>query len=419
MTPVILKDSVCPVPKDPPSAGARTEPAVIADPSPHSLTGLLGMTAFGLLGVTARLLLGMTVLLLSLSLAFPGSAQAPPSPQQGDLRQLESRLAAGDFTAARALLERRQPAIDADERFALDTIYALISGRAFSEARDQWNRLAPRLQEGLRAGPETSPGEEQARQRRAAEALFVQGLLTARLGDKKEALGFLQNADGYGFPPLDSPLMVLAADCLFELTEHALAAQAYQEVVSRAPENLHARLRLGASLLSSGKLGAAEKELGEVLRRAPDHPQANFYMGAVLFEQKRTGEARARLERELKLDPRCYGCMAKLAHIAYLDGDDRQCDSWLARARALEPDYVETNLVAGMLASRQGRYDEAIRSLIRVAAQAPDYAQAQYQLALAYRRSGDELKATEHTAIYSRLVQEQKARSLGVRGSKE
>jgi hypothetical protein len=54
-----------------------------------------------------------------------------------------------------------------------------------------------------------------------------------------------------------------------------------------------------------------------------------------------------------------------------------------------------------------------------VVAQAPDYATAHYQLALAYRRSGNDRKAKEHTDVYNRLVQEQKARSLGVRGSKE
>jgi tetratricopeptide (TPR) repeat protein len=374
---------------------------------------LLGMTGWRLLATGWRPL-GMA-LLLCIPTAAPSDAQTTSPPDRRALVQLESHLAAGDFARARAVLEGLQPAIDGDERLALDTMYVLISGRAFSEARDQWNRLAPRLQEGLRSAAAT-PGEEQARQRRAAEALFVQGLLTARLGEKKEALGYLQKADGYGFPPLDSPLMLLAADCLFELQEHALAAQAYQEIVSRAPENVAARLRLAASLLTAGKLAAAEKELQEVLRRAPDQPQASFYLGAVLFEQKRTGEARARLERELGLDPRCYGCMAKLAHVAYLDGDDALCQSWLEKAAALEPGYVETNLVAGMLASRQGRYDEAVRSLLRVLEQAPDYAQAHYQLALAYRRAGDARRAGEHQATYDRLVREQKARTLGVRG---
>jgi tetratricopeptide (TPR) repeat protein len=312
-----------------------------------------------------------------------------------------------------------QPVSPREEAVPFDTIYSLIGQRRFAEARDEWNRLAPKLQEALRGAPGPSPTAEEARQRRAAEALFVQGLLTARGGEKEEALRLLRQADGYGFPPLDSPLLVLAADCLFELGEHALAAQAYREVVSRAPENVPARLRLGASLYSSGRLGAAEKELDEVLRRAPEDPHALFYLGAVLIDQRRTDEARARLERALSLDPGCSGCMAKLAHVAYLDGDDRRCESWLAKASALDPESLETALVAGMLASRAGRYDEAIRQLSRVVERAPAYAKARYQLALAYRRTGNAAKAQEHTEIYNRLVQEEKARNLGVRGSKE
>jgi len=70
-----------------------------------------------------------------------------------------------------------------------------------------------------------------------------------------------------------------------------------------------------------------------------------------------------------------------------------------------------------MLASRGGRYDEAVQHLARVVAQAPVYAKAQYQLALAYRRSGNTTKAREHQEIYDRLIQEQKARSIGVRGA--
>jgi tetratricopeptide (TPR) repeat protein len=113
--------------------------------------------------------------------------------------------------------------------------------------------------------------------------------------------------------------MVLAADCLYELQEHALATQAYREVLKSAPENVQVRLRLGVSLYSSGQLGAAEGELEQVLRQAPRSPQANYYLGAVLFEQKRSDEAQAHLERELALDARCFGCMAKLAHREHLE----------------------------------------------------------------------------------------------------
>ena len=329
---------------------------------------------------------------------------------------LDASLAGGDAEATAALLRRLQPALDADPRFALDTVYVLLGRRRFSEAKDQWNRLAPRLQESLRS---PSPATEKEQQRRVAEALFVQGLLTARAGPKDEALRLLQQADGYGFPPLDSPLMLLAADGLSDLQEHALAAQAYREFLERTPADVKARLRLGVALYSSGQLGAAEKELRAVLRQGPDTPQAHYLLGAVLFEQKRTDEARTHLEQELALDPRCSGCMAKLAHIAYLKGDDRQCESQLARAAALDPGDVETNLVSGMLENRSGRYDRAIEHLSRVVELAPSYTQAQYQLALAYQRSGNVQKAREHMEIYNQLIQAQKARTIGVRGSEE
>lgn len=340
--------------------------------------------------------------------------QASPSGHTAQLKELESHLAAGDLTKATALLSRLQPEIDVDERFAFDAIYVLIGGRRFPEAKDQWNRLAPRLQEAFRAASGPSPTEET--RRRVAEALFVQGLLVARPGEKDEALRLLRQADGYGFPPLASPLMLLAADCLHELKEYALAEQAYREFLKRAPRSAEARLRLGVVLLSSGQLGPAAEELEQVARQAPRLPQAHYYLGAVAFEQKRTEEAQAHLEQELALDPRCYPCMSKLAHLAYLKGDDRLCESWLAKAAALDPGHPETNLVSGMLDLRRGRYDEAIAHLARVVEQSPGYAPGQYQLALAYQRSGDAAKAREHRQIYDRLIQEQKAKTIGVRG---
>jgi Flp pilus assembly protein TadD len=152
------------------------------------------------------------------------------------------------------------------------------------------------------------------------------------------------------------------------------------------------------------------------LRLAPSLPHAHYTLGAVLFELKRVDEARPHLERELAADPRCSGCMVKLGHIAYLKGDDRLSESWLAKAAALDPDDLETSLVHGMLATRAGRYDEAVRYLTRVVDKSPGSMQAHYQLGLAYKRSGNADKAREHMEIYNRLVQEDKARTIGVRG---
>jgi tetratricopeptide (TPR) repeat protein len=332
---------------------------------------------------------------------------------------LDSYLATGNGQAASALLSRLDPELDRDERFALDATYALLARRKAPEAKALWTRVAARVQKALRARP---PGglpaaEDQALRRRVAETLFVQGLLTAQTGEKQEALRLLREADQYGFPPLDSPLMERAADCLFELQEYTLATQAYREVMKHAPQNTRAHLRLAISLYSSGLVGVAGAELERLLQSAPNLRQAHYYLGAVRFDQKRAAEAESQLRGELALDPHCYRCMAKLAHLAYLAGDDEQCQSWLDQAVALDPDHEETHLVFGMLENRAGHYDQAIQHLTRVVAQSPKNTLARYQLAIAYQRSGNPQKAREHRQAYDKLIQEEKARTLGVRGS--
>lgn len=300
----------------------------------------------------------------------------------------------------------------AGDRVSLDLVYQLLSQRRFDEAKAEWNRLIPQLQATLGAA-----GTEAERRERVGEAQFVQGLLAARFGTRDEALSLLRQADGNGVPPLGSPLMLLAADTLFELGEPALAAQAYGEVLKRTPGAAVVRVRRGAALLTSGKLAAAEGELARVAREAPDTAQSAYWLGALRLEQKRVDEAKALLERELARDPQCAGCLAKLAHVAYLAGDDRPCEVLLGRAMALDPELAEAHLVAGMLANRSGRYEQAIEHLSRLVGPAGGSAWVHYQLALAYRRGGNAEKARDHQAIYDRLVAEQKAKTLGVRGA--
>jgi tetratricopeptide (TPR) repeat protein len=344
-----------------------------------------------------------------------------PKRRDVSLVLLDSYLAVGDAAATTALLGRLEPELAADERFALDTAYCLLGRRRFPEARVQWGRVAERVQASFRAasGKTLTPAADAELKRRVAEVLFVQGLLTARLGPKDEALRLLGQADGYGFPPLDSPLMMLAADCLLELQEPKLAAQAYREIVKSSPRNAEARMRLGVSLFASGQLAAAREQLDQVLRQDPDYPQAHYHLATVLLAQQNNAEAQAHIERELRRDARCLPCMVKLAHLSFLKGDDRLCESWLGKASALDPDDLEASLVSGMLENRTGRYEQAIRHLTRVVERSPGHTKAQYQLALAYERSRNAEKAREHREIYNKLIQEEKARTIGVRGSQD
>jgi tetratricopeptide (TPR) repeat protein len=332
-----------------------------------------------------------------------------------ELVRLDTLLAAGDAAQADALLVSLAPELAKDDRLAYDTIYVLVRRGRIAEARAQWNRLATRLQETLRA----QPGEGEAGadgRRRLGEALFTQALLVAQDGGKDEALKLLGQADGYGFPPLDSPLMLLAADCLRGLNEYGLAASAYREFLARSPSSVPAHMGLATTLYAARKFDAARLELEELLRRAPSTAGAEYLLGAVLVELNRYEEARAHLERELGLDPRCLGCLSRLAHVEYLEGRDPECERLLARAAALDPNDVETRMVSGLLAFRAGRYDAAVGHLSFVVERSPAYMAARYQLAVAYRRVGNAEKAREHLQAYQRLLDEQKAREIGFRG---
>jgi lipopolysaccharide biosynthesis regulator YciM len=105
--------------------------------------------------------------------------------------------------------------------------------------------------------------------------------------------------------------------------------------------------------------------------------------------------------------------------MSYLEGDDAACESWLGKAAALDAEDVDTNMVYGMLYNRTGRAALAVERLSRVVQRTPGYAKAQYQLAIAYQRAGEPARAREHREIYDRLIAEQKARTLGVRGSEQ
>jgi tetratricopeptide (TPR) repeat protein len=371
---------------------------------------------------TASLHAAVLACALCLCLGAPRLAAAQAGSrltQRPELKRLDELLASGDTTAADTLLKTLEPELGKNDRLAFDTIYVLVGRGRHAEAKAQWNLLAPRLQERLHAAGAAAgkPGAKKE-QRLAAEALFTQALLVARGGDAKEALQLMQQADGLGFPPLDSPLMLLAAECLIDLREYDLAIGAYRAFLKQQPSNVAARAALGAALYSRGKLQDARKELEEVVRVAPKTPRANYTLGAVLFEQKAYEDARSRLERELALDPRCTPCLSRLAHIAYLEGDDARCESWLAKATAIDQADIEAQLVAGMLALRGRRYDAAIEHLSRVVARSPDFPTARYQLATAYRRAGNAERAREHLEAYKKLLDEQKAREIGVRGSR-
>jgi tetratricopeptide (TPR) repeat protein len=209
--------------------------------------------------------------------------------------------------------------------------------------------------------------------------------------------------------------MQMLAEALFRMQEYALSAQAYEEYLKYFPDDVVARMQLAVNYYTMGSFTKARISFQRVLEQAPKTESVHLYLGLTLLELKNNEDARLEFQLALQVDPQSYQAMAELAYLAYLSGNNDGCLEWLKKAQPLNQDWVETNMVFGLVYNRLGQFGEAIQFLEKAIKGRPKYSRAHYQLSLAYRRSGNEPKAREHADIYEGLVAEEKARQLGDR----
>ena len=244
------------------------------------------------------------------------------------------------------------------------------------------------------SGQTLSPAADRQLQRRVAEVVFVQGLLTARLGEKAEALRLLRQADGYGFPPLDSPLMGLAAECLLRAEgvrpgRAGVPGDRQERAAERrgaaAAGRLAVLVRPARPRREGARAGAAP---GPVAAPRPLHPRR----GALRAEARRRGP-----------DPPGAGAGGRSAlHRLHgqarphrLPEGRRPAVRVLAREGGRARPGATSRRTWSTGCSRTGPAATTRQSLTspRVVEASPGYAQAQYQLAIAYQRSGNAEKA--------------------------
>ncbi len=331
------------------------------------------------------------------------------------LRLTDSYLATHKEARVFPLLERGRKAIDGNNRLAFNIVYLLVRYAQLEAAGRELDRISERVQSkaaGEKDQVQGAPPDASLKQA-SSEVAFVRGLIAATAGRKDEAMQQFQAADRGDFPPQNSPQMKMLADALFRLEEYYLAAQAYQTYLKHFPQDDEARLQLAISYCSSSSFTRAQEQLQQLYAKAPARPQVNYYLGMVLLDAKKHDEARRHFELELKIDPASYQSMAEMAYLDYTQGDNEKCRRWLEKATALNPAFPETNYVYGLLYSRMGKYDLAVKSLESAVQENPRHIKAQFQLSVAYRRIGNEAKAKEHADIYSRLLESYKVKSLG------
>ncbi|RMD80163.1 MAG: tetratricopeptide repeat protein [Gammaproteobacteria bacterium] len=315
--------------------------------------------------------------------------EAPEDPEV--LRGLGlTQLLMGRTEEAKATFQRvlaLAPKDPAAHRYLADIAYGAGD---FQEAEAHYREVE-------RLAPPGSPLAEAARLR----LLIIRGLRALDGGDYRAAAQAFEEA--LRLSPRDPVARLNLAAAYRGLERYERAEDLLLGILQDQPDNLDARLRLGALYLETGRPAQAAQALEEVVDRAPGSAQAEqardlleqIYAtpeGAELRRQRERGRI-ATLEERVRAAPRDADAWAELARLLADQGELDRAEEAYGRALALRPADPKLLEAAAALAERRGDFATAAERFARALALAEDPA--------AQRRLRDRLRLAVAERLYS------------------
>jgi tetratricopeptide (TPR) repeat protein len=160
-------------------------------------------------------------------------------------------------------------------------------------------------------------------------------------------------------------------------------------------EDLQFRLLTGSSLIaeSDGDLAAAQKNLEELVRANPNNANTHQRLGRVLFKLNKGREAYEQFKLAADADPRMPP--AELA-MAQLFSDKENAEKWINHALERSGDDARTHLAVGQFRLRENRIDEAKVHADKALELDPDGLDANLLAGMVARMQTDYPKAAKH-----------------------
>jgi tetratricopeptide (TPR) repeat protein len=348
----------------------------------------------------------LVVVLLAACLGLSGgsrsSAQQPAAPQTFPANAWTA-IAHGTLTEAETLA-KSQPAGDPEAAAVLahlairkghyDEAVKILEPAAaqapLSSAALELGLLHQRLGRGeaaakllgalFRQGARAGDAAVIARAARAAQAL----------GNKQDANALFRAAaaTSQGDPAIETAWGWL----FFETSTEAEAANSFQRVLKADDRYAPAYVGMAAVLAGENPPAAAAAAM-KALEIDPTLASAELILADLDLDNTRYPEARERIARVLAHNPNHLDARALLAATAYVKGDRATYDAELRKILEVHPAFGEAYRVAGDLAARNYRFEEAV-ALTRQAVQLdPTLARGYGDLGMHLLRTGDEAEA--------------------------
>jgi tetratricopeptide (TPR) repeat protein len=364
--------------------------------------------------------------LLVAALAFlvlpsSGTAQAPRRPAQGDTpyRAAVRALNEGRYDDVDALKDTPDPSIAAVKGKA-----AIARGR-YAQAEALLRPVASRmpvseaaLELGLmqlmlgrpegtallqKVAPLADASDDPVEVARGARALRALG----RFHEANAAY-----IDATRSAPNDAAIQSAFGDLFLEKYDKAEALKSYQMVLQADPTWTPALVGAARALADDNPPQAATFA-ARALKVNPSSVDAQIFFAGEAADANKHDEARQALDKALAVNPASLEAISLRAALSYIEDKPQDFEAEAAKALEIAPRYGEVYRVAGELAARNYRFDEAVELARRSLALDPANSHAMADLGSHLLRTGDEtgarvaLEAAFKADPYSKLTMNQ------------
>jgi Flp pilus assembly protein TadD len=153
---------------------------------------------------------------------------------------------------------------------------------------------------------------------------------------------------------------------------------------SRLSPAAKAAAEAGIEALGKNNFDGAEKAFLQLLKLSPENPSALVNLGLVEVRLGRPDDAKKYLARAIRVAPDAALAWTTLGLIYQNEDDAEGATAALAQAVYLDPKSPQAHNYFAVTLAKRGWYDAAEEELQKAVELAPDFAEAQYNLALVY-----------------------------------
>ena len=199
-----------------------------------------------------------------------------------------------------------------------------------------------------------------------------------------------------------------------------LGARSAQELAAKAPHSAQARRLQAEALESQGKNDEAAAIYRQILADSPHTSGIHYRLGQILLAQAgntgSTDAAQDEFRQELQIDPLNAAAHFVLGELARRSSLWPQAIDHFTQAAKIDPTFAEAFLALGMSQAAAGDFSAAVAPLERYVHLQPDDPAGHYQLAMAYRRTGNMPGATQQLQLQARAAANAQAASDSAEG---